>query len=124
MKKKLLSLLLVAAMSASMCACTNNANGGGTTESTGESQSQVSSTQESGTVGGEETPAGIPAVAWANMEYDEASTFIYNNVLGEFQDLYANAADAKSVSESYALQALSEAKLLESAIMLPTTSRG
>ena len=124
MKKKLLSLLLVAAMSASMCACTNSANGGGTTESTGESQSQVS-TQESESSGEQQSvEAGIPAVAWANMEYDEASAFIYNNVLGEFRDIYAKAADAKSVSESYALQALAEAKLLESAIMLPTTSRG
>ncbi|MCR4597421.1 MAG: peptide ABC transporter substrate-binding protein [Acetatifactor sp.] len=123
MKKKLVSMLLVAAMTASLCACTNNA---GTPSSSDASSSQVEGSQTSTDASnpGEGDTTVSPSVAWADMDYDEASAYVYDAVLGEYYDIYQKAYDAKSDSESYALQALAEAKLLEAAIMLPTQSQG
>ena len=56
--------------------------------------------------------------------YDELSSAIYADVLGEFQSTYEKAYEAETVSERYALMALAEAKLLESGVMLPTTTAG
>ena len=120
MKKKFLSALLVAAMTASLCACTN-----GATVSSSDASGAASSEQVTSSVsGGTEQQAVTPSIAWADMEYDDASAYVYDAALGEFYDIYQKAADAKSISESYALQAIAEAKLLESAIMLPTQSQG
>ena len=75
-------------------------------------------------------PAGNEAVEYvypyADLldNYDELSTAIYDDVLGEFQSTYEKAYEAETVSERYALMALAEAKLLESGVMLPTTTAG
>lgn len=62
---------------------------------------------------------------YAGMDYDEASEAIYNDVLGNFYEAYQIAKDETSnVSKRYALMAIAEAKLLESAVMLPGTSKG
>ena len=61
----------------------------------------------------------------ATQEYTDASTAIYNEVLGDFYTEYTKAKEeAKTTSERYALMALAEAKLLESAVMLPNTANG
>lgn len=110
MKKKIVSLMLVAAMSVSLCAC-----GGG---------------KEAG----EEAPAGTEQAVGTeegavnegpDMEaYGAESAELYDKVLGEFKAEYDKALEAESVSERYALMAVAEAKLMESAVMLPTTSKG
>ena len=75
-------------------------------------------------------PAGNEAVEYvypyADLldNYDELSSAIYADVLGEFQSTYEKAYEAETVSERYALMALAEAKLLESGVMLPTTTAG
>lgn len=120
MKKKLLSALLVAAMAASLCAC-----GGNTTPTAENSTAAESQSTAAGEEGGNDGASNQEDLtAWTTMEYNEASAYLYDAVLGDFYDLYQQAADAKSVSESYALQALAEAKLLEAGIMLPTQSQG
>lgn len=58
------------------------------------------------------------------VSYDEMSEKLYNENLGEFYSLYQQAKKADTISERFALMALSEAKLLESAVMLPTTTLG
>lgn len=58
------------------------------------------------------------------VDYYEQSTAIYNEVLGEFYDAYMTAKEAENVSEKFALMALAEAKLMESAVMLPTSTQG
>ncbi len=58
------------------------------------------------------------------MSYDEKSAAFYENTLGEFKAMYDTAKEATNISERYALMALAEAKLLESAVMLPTTTNG
>ena len=58
--------------------------------------------------------------------YNEQSSELYDEVLGEFYDYYMRAFEdtVTSDSEKYALEALAEAKLLESAVMMPTQTEG
>ena len=60
-------------------------------------------------------------------DYDALSEAVYNDVLGgeNFADVYAKAkTEAKSVSERFALMAIAEAKLMESAVMMPIYTAG
>ena len=60
-------------------------------------------------------------------DYDALSEAVYTDVLGgeNFADVYAKAkTEATSVSERYALMAIAEAKLMESAVMIPLTTAG
>lgn len=61
---------------------------------------------------------------YAGMDYDEASSAIYNDVLGEFYTAYQAAKEETNVSMRYAKMAIAEAKLMETAVMLPTTTKG
>lgn len=49
---------------------------------------------------------------------------VYMQVLGDFYNTYKSAKEETNVAKSYALQAIAEAKLLESGVMLPTTTQG
>lgn len=49
---------------------------------------------------------------------------VYMQVFGDFYTAYSTAKDEENVAKSYALQAIAEAKLLESGVMLPTTTQG
>jgi len=146
MKKKLLSMLLVSAMAVSVAACGNEPSGsstsdtGASTESTTEQQSSEEtgsgegtesseasseSSAEAGTEGEEQQGSATSiADAIADMDYDAASAYLYDLNLGEFWELYQEALAEDNVSVKYAKEAIAEAKLMESAIMLPTQSRG
>ena len=57
--------------------------------------------------------------------YDEESSAVYEDALGEFYALYTAAKDVNlSQSERWARMAVAEGKLLGSAIMIPLQSRG
>lgn len=59
------------------------------------------------------------------LSYDEQSAAIYDAQLGEFYDTYMAAKEnASTISERYALMAVAEAKLMESAVMLPISTQG
>lgn len=73
--------------------------------------------------GGDSTPVdNTPDVDIA--EYTETSAKLYDEVLGEFKEYYDKALAAESISERYALMAIAEAKMLESGVFLPSTTRG
>ena len=112
--KKILAMLLVVAMVLSMAAC-----GSKTTPST-EATTPVAT---EATAAGETVEYVYP---YADLldNYDELSTAIYEDVLGEFLSTYESAYEAETISERFALMAVAEAKLLESGIMLPTTTQG
>ena len=57
-------------------------------------------------------------------DYDEKSQKLYDDILGEFYTAYTAAKAATTDSQRYALMAVAEAKLLETALMLPTSSNG
>ena len=111
MKKftKIMSLVLALVMMLSLAACGGT---GDTTETT------------PATEPGNETVEYVYPYADLLDNYDELSSAIYADVLGEFQSTYEKAYEAETVSERYALMALAEAKLLESGVMLPTTTAG
>jgi ABC-type oligopeptide transport system substrate-binding subunit len=56
--------------------------------------------------------------------YALESAQIYNQVFGQFAQTYKSASSAQSVSEKYALQAIAEAKLLETGAILPGEGNG
>ena len=57
-------------------------------------------------------------------EYTKESTEIYNANLGQFYSYYQQAQAEKNVSKKYALEAIAEAKLLESGLFVPLSSQG
>ena len=111
--KKFLSMLLVLAMVLSMVACGNK------TEAPAATEAAPAAT---------EAPVAVEYVdPYADVadDYDARSEAIYNHVLGDFITAYDAAKEnAATVSERYALMAVAEAKLMESATMLPLTAKG
>ena len=47
---------------------------------------------------------------------------LYDEILGEFYDLYMEALDCMDVDQRYAMEAIAEAKMLQAGVLLPTTS--
>lgn len=109
--KKLLAMLLVVSMLAMVFASCETTTPDGDT-----SKPETSKGAVSGDVSGETSGDS------GNKELTDQE--IYDMVLGEFYTTYQAASEAKTVSEKFALQAIAEAKLLQSGVMLPTTSNG
>lgn len=103
MKKRFLCAALVLSMTISLVGCGSSDDGASVNGGT-ESTETAGSTD------------GAPA------NYDETSSEIYEDVLGEFYDVYMTAKESNEVSERYGLMAIAEAKLLESGVMLPTVT--
>ncbi len=136
-KKKVLSLVVVAAMALSLAACGSNSTS--SAEATMEEEDQASSGETGGEAteevdisaeGEEETEAleEVDAEGGEDVEvsedssdYDSVSASIYDEQFGQFYDAYENALSADSVSERYALMAQSEAYLLETGATTPLT---
>ncbi|MBQ7611843.1 MAG: hypothetical protein IJU92_02080 [Spirochaetaceae bacterium] len=57
-------------------------------------------------------------------EHINVSRRVYLEQLGEFYDYYQRALQQHNVSTRHALMAMAEAKLMASAVMVPTTTRG
>ena len=112
--KKIICLLLAVVMVLGLAAC------GGKSETPAPTNSGNNSSAET------TAAAGGYADPYAEFaeDYDALSAALYEDNLGEFSALYAEAKEAESVSERFALMAIAEAKLLESAVLLPSTSKG
>ena len=113
--KRVLALAL--AMSTLLTACGGNSGSNATNTETPDVNTEVS-TQ----VVDDRLAAEVITVDMAT--YDAKSSEVYNAALGEFITTYEAAKAADSLSERHALMAVAEAKLMESAVMLPTTTRG
>lgn len=72
----------------------------------------------------EEAKLAAEAFKYDQAKHDAKSAEVYAATLGEFSKAYAEAKEAKTVSEKFALMAIAEAKLLESGVMVPTTTQG
>lgn len=66
--------------------------------------------------------AGASAESVAYVRADDED--IYEEVLGDFEALMAAAEAAESIDERFILEAQAEAYLLDSAVMIPTTTQG
>ncbi|MGN0142307.1 MAG: ABC transporter substrate-binding protein [Roseburia sp.] len=124
MKKRLLSLMLVLTTSVSLCACGGNSGAGTDTNTNTDTNAgtEAAGAEEVQSEGTEAAEGGSQDVS--DLSYDEQSAIIYQEALGEFYDAYMTAKEAETVSERYALMAVAEAKLMESAVMLPVNSHG
>lgn len=69
-------------------------------------------------------PAAAPVAAPAPKTYVRAEDEdVFNAILGEYEELLNKAAEAKNISEKFVIYAQAEAALLDSAVMIPTTTQ-
>ena len=133
--KKLLALLLAAAMVLSLAACGGDTPASSTAGSSAAPASTAAPTEapttaptEAPTVAPTEDPADAQLAkdVWAydTSKYYEDSEKVYDAILGEYYKYYEEALATTDVATRYALEAIAEAKLLDAAIMLPTTTQG
>ena len=124
MKRKIVSALLVMSMTASLVACGNS--GSGSSDPADESVSVSSSASSESDASASASSESEAEAEESEMPegYDETSTELYNEALGDFNDALATAKEAETVDERYALMAVAEGKLMESAMMYPLTSKG
>ena len=92
--KRLLALMLAMIMALSMAAC--------------------------GGKGNEDADADSDA---EELTYDERSEQVYDAVFSEFETTYLKAKEADTLSERWALMAIAEAKLLQTATFIPTSAQ-
>ena len=120
--KKLLALLLALTMVFSLVACGgNNTSDGNNNAPVVEVENNDDAT-DAQTGDETEAPVGTDGEAVYVREDDED---IYEEALGEYAELLAAAEDpANSVDERFVLFAKAEAALLDSAVMIPTTTQG
>lgn len=124
MKRKIVSALLVMSMAASLVACGNS--GSGSSDPADESVSVSSSASSESDASASASSESEAEAEESEMPegYDETSTELYNEALGDFNDALATAKEAETVDERYALMAVAEGKLMESAMMYPLNSKG
>ena len=124
--KKFLAMLLALTMVASMAACGNKETAPETpdapaVETPDTTPDAAEETEEPVEVTGEY----VDPYADVADDYDALSEAVYNDVLGEFNEVYQTAlAEETNISRRFALMAQAEAKLLESAVMLPVSTQG
>ena len=120
--KKLLALLLALTMVFSLVACGgNNTSDGNNNAPVVEVENNDDAT-DAQTGDETEAPVGTDGEAVYVRKDDED---IYEEALGEYAELLAAAEDpANSVDERFVLFAKAEAALLDSAVMIPTTTQG
>ena len=112
MKRKIVSALLVMSMTASLVACGNS--GSGSSDPADESVSVSSSASSESDASASASSESEAEAEESEMPegYDETSTELYNEALGDFNDALATAKEAETVDERYALMAVAEGKLM------------
>ena len=124
MKRKIVSALLVMSMTASLVACGNSGRGSSDPADESVSVSSCASSESDASASASSESEAEAEESEMPEGYDETSTELYNEALGDFNDALATAKEAETVDERYALMAVAEGKLMESAMMYPLTSRG
>ena len=126
--KKILALLLALCMIFALAACGEQAAAPAKEEApAAEPAAEEPAAEEPAAEepAAEDPGAALAAEAWEydpTNYYDESAT-VYDSILGEYYEYYQQALATSNVSERYALEAIAEAKLLNAAIMLPTTTQ-
>lgn len=121
-RSKVVALLLTVGMTMSSVAC-----GSGSTSTSGDDTASDNTQSEQtadGTTQEASDDASDEEVDESSMDYDELSEYVYNQVLGDFYEAYEKAQDESDKNVAWALDAIAEAKLLESGVFIPFTSRG
>lgn len=110
MKKKVLSVILAAAMVLTFAGCEKETPATVSIDVATPSSTSVENT----------TPDATPEVTYVRADDEE----VYEAVLGGFEALSEAAKAAKTIDERFVLFAQAEAYLLDSAVMIPTTTQG
>ena len=123
--KRLIALVLAVFMLFSVVACAKKDDDNNNNNNNNENNTN-NENNNAGTNDGGNTTGGVTYVdPYKDItDYDELSRAIYDDVLGEFIAAYEAAKAATNESERYALMAIAEAKLMESALFLPLSSQG
>ena len=128
MRKRFLSPCLVLTMCLSLCACNKDTSGNDSSTTAGAETTAVygdaSSTAAENTQENDTTQNSTTGVDKSAMDYTELSSYIYQEVLGDFYTTYEAAKACDNVAERYALMAIAEAKLLESGVLIPNYTVG
>lgn len=127
MKKKLVSILLAVATVAGTCgapAMAVFAEEGTETEAVEDAEEENADEADAEDADAEDADEEDDDEDDVSDEYTTASSEIYNSELGEFYSLYSEAKEETNVSKRYAMMAQAEAKMMESAVMLPTKTSG
>lgn len=115
--KKIAIVLLVALMAFTVVSCSKKA--------AAETKTSTTATTETTTTSTSTSTSTATTTAAAEKKYvrgdDEA---IYSQVLGQYEQLAAAAKKAANDDARFVLYAQAEAALLDSAVMLPTTTQG
>lgn len=74
--------------------------------------------------GGESSSSSVSSTTTTTPTTELTDSEIYDKVLKEFYTAYSEALDTDILDERYAKMAIAEAKLLESGVILPTTTQG
>jgi len=132
--KRIIALLLVLVMALSLVACSKTQTPAATettttTEKPAEAEApaeeeeveiEIEAPAETEEPAETETPDAPAAEAVYVRGDDEAA---YEAALGEYEKVYAAAKEAKTIDERFMLMAQAEAELLDSAVMIPTTTQ-
>ncbi len=130
--RKTLAALLSVTMVIGLTACGQSSTDAGTesttTETPAATTTETAATEtapvETAEVEVNDTPAVDFYADFDASTWTDESSALYQDVLGEFYEEYQKALAAESIPERYALMAVAEAKMLESGIFLPLTTRG
>ncbi len=121
--KKLVSLLLAAAMVLSLAACGATADTNQPADTGDAAATEPADTGDTGAAASDYTGPDWEAID--AMDYDDASDAIYDWNLGEFESYYDVAkAELDDVDQRTALMAIAEAKMLESGVFMPIYGDG
>lgn len=132
-RKRVLAVLLAGTMAAgSLAGC--GSNGGSDTPATDTPVAENAGTEQAGTeaAGTGETASAEGSESsektmeeLAAMDHDTRSSYLYEQNLGEFYEIYQEAkAELDDIPMRYAKMAVAEAKLLESGVIIPFQTRG
>lgn len=129
-RKRILAVLLAGTMAAGSlagCGSKEGTDTPATDSAVTDNNNETTPAESEASDSGEEQAGGdVKTMAeLAEMEYDERSSYLYEQNLGEFYEYYQEAkAEVEDISLRYAMMAVAEAKLIESGVLVPDHTRG
>ena len=126
--KKIVSIAVVLAMVLSLAACNQESGSNEGTGTAAGTDGAVVSTDAANTDGGDVNPEDVELGElkdpYEGMDHNEVSDLLYEETLGEFNTLLEEAKKCTNLSERFAKMAIAEAKMLESGVIIPSTTNG
>ena len=126
--KKLLALLLVAAMALALVACTNKPVTPDNSETPANTEQATEPTENNGEDNTPEPTEEVVVTAPPRPEtyerFADEDIYYRDDVLAKYSEMMEKAHAAATPDEAFVLYAQAEANLLASGVMIPTTTQG